>query len=288
MARIGNTRSIVMAAALGALAVSAIVGCGGGVEVAPPTPDVNGTGLGQATLDGVDRGQTEQVTAIVAGTVGQTVAVTGEVVTFDATGFVRLQNFPLTLDPVVLVDPLDPTNPFTRGADQASCEADPANCDFWVHEMNAGVLGRRATTPPPAIPIGPLSVSYSYTQTLLTVVVDLAYAAQGENIRVTVFNVETNATGPFSTSLRASSPPAGAVKAYDARVQTGLLEPSGRQDFAVVDPHPSNRLDVTGVDLSNLLNPCIQGHLVTAMTDSLNPDPANPVILDVTFDDSDC
>ena len=281
---------LVVTSIFAVLAAWVLVGCGGGVEVAAPTPDVNGTGLGQATLDGVDKGQTEQVTAIIAGTSGRTVAVTGEIVTFDATGFVRLQNYPLTLDPIVLVDPADPTNPFTRGADQASCEADPTSCDYWVEDANAGVLGRRITTPPSAIPLGvPLTISYSYTQTLLTVVVDLAFAVQGENIRITAFNLATDTTGPLPAILvRTASAPTDGSWAFDARVQTGLLRPTGRQDFVVVDGATANSLTITGADLSNVVNPCIQGRLTAGMEDSVNPDPLNPVLLEVTFDDSDC
>src|SRR5436190_1901550 len=116
----------------------ATLGCGGGTEVAPPTPLVDGDGLAQASLDGVSRGETRIVSAIVSSSTTQAVPVAGEVVQFGASQFLTTANHPLTLTPVTLTGP---GGPYSAGVDQASCAADPT-CQFWVEDYNAGAIGR--------------------------------------------------------------------------------------------------------------------------------------------------
>jgi hypothetical protein len=273
------------AAALASLLVfGALSGCGGGVDVAPSTPSIDGSGMAVANFAGADQGQTRQVSAIVSASRQQVVGVVGETVTLDAAGFGRVANIPMSS--TVAVGLNGPGGPYTQGADGATCAADPA-CQFWVEDSAAGVLGRSAAASSP-IPTGvPLTVSYSYFSTFLDVTVSVNYGALGEDITVSAFNIGSTESGPYSTIVQAAAAPADGSKAFDARVRAQLLQPTGQQDFEVV-PSAIDRLDVTSVNLTNQLNPCISGHLVTAMTDRLNPDPLNPVTLDVTFDDSNC
>ena len=261
----------------------ATLGCGGGTEVAPPTPLVDGDGLAQASLDGVSRGETRIVSAIVSSSTTQAVPVAGEVVQFGASQFLTTANHPLTLTPVTLTGP---GGPYSAGVDQASCAADPT-CQFWVEDYNAGAIGRNPSATSP-IPTGvPLSISYEWSKTLLSVEVSITYGNIGEFITILVHDIGRDETGPFTVTAVSAAPPADGSKAFDATMTTGLLQPTGQQQFVVV-ADVGNHVDVTEVNLTNSLNPCIQGHLVTAVTDSVNPDPANPNHLDVTFDDSDC
>lgn len=258
-------------------------GCGGGTDVAPPTPLVDGNGFAQATFDGVSRGETEIVSAVVAGASTRPVTVVGEAAQFPATGVLMLANRPMTLTPVTVTGP---GGPYSQGVDEATCTADPT-CQFWVEDYNAGVLGRNPTASSPIPTAVPLSVNYEWSETLQSIQVSVTYGNLGEDIRIWVHNIARTETGPFTVTVQSTGAPADGSKAFDAQMNTGMLEPTGQKSFGVV-ADPGNRLDITGVDLSNSLAPCIQGHLVTAMTDTLNPDPANPNHLDCTFDDSDC
>lgn len=266
-----------------ALAAATIFGCGGGTEVAPPSPVVDGDGFAQASLDGVSRGETRVVSAVVASGTTRAVQVVGEVVQFGASPFLSTANRPMTLTPVVLTGP---GGPYVAGVDQATCTADP-NCQYWVEDYAAGAIGRNASATSP-IPTGvPLSLTYEWSETLQSVQISVSYGNVGEDILVWVHNVGRDETGPFTVTVQSAGAPADGSKAYNAAMRTGLLQPTGQKVYGVV-ADAGNRLDITGVDLSNVLNPCIQGHLVSAMTDTLDPDPANPNHLDVTFDDSDC
>ena len=275
--------------ASGCVAASLLLsGCGGGTEVAPPTPLVDGNGFAQATFDGVSRGETEIVSAVVAGASTRPRTVVGEAAQFPATGVLTLANRPMTLTPVTLTGPggTGPGGSYLQGVDETTCTADPT-CQFWVEDYNAGVLGRNATASSPIPTAVPLSVNYEWSETLQSLQISITYGNLGEDIRIWVHNVARTETGPFTVTVQSGGAPADGSKAFDAQMNTGMLQPTGQKVFGVVSD-PGNRLDITGVDLSNLLAPCIQGHLVTAMTDTLDPNPASPNHLDCTFDDSDC
>lgn len=261
--------------------------CGGGTDVAPPTPVVDGLGFAQASLDGVSRGDTEVVSSVVSGSTTRRASVVGEVVQFGATPYLTAANRPMT--PATAPPPLvltGPGGPYVLGASAVDCAADPA-CQFWVEDYEVSALGRNATATNP-IPTGvPLSLSYDWLESLQSVQVSIVYGALGEDIRVQVHNVGRNETGPFSVTAQSSAPPADGSKAFDALMRQGMLEASGQRRLQVV-ADPGNRVDVTGIDLSNTLDPCIQGRATVLLTDPDNADPLNRSLLDVTFDDSNC
>ena len=274
------TRQRVLVSLAPAVLFCLVGGCGGGTEIAPPSPVVAGLGSASASLDGASFGSTQEVQADIGGSTQTPTDIVDEPVTFLGSDFARLAHGGLTGGAVVL-RPTIGGPPWVLGADRPSCLADPT-CDFWVDDPDAGILARN---PGGAISAGGSGfASYTYLRALLKVNVAILYPA-GRAIRITVFNVDSEATGPLTITTVAASAPAGGALGFNAELETNL---TGLQHglYATVNDATA-RLDVTSIDLSNQLNPCIAGHLVVHVTDTNDPNP-NQATLDATFNDPDC
>ena len=272
----------VVRAGLAALVVAATcLGCGGGSEVAPANPIVRGDGSASIELDGVALPPTETVMTIVSEVGNLAVPVT-ETVTLvgDVAQLSRV--------------PLSPTAPVTVTGVGSTPTYTPVD-DYSVN-TSLGVLTRNPTGAIPAN--GTVVVSYTYNQRLVTVELG-ATLVSGADASVRVFNLQPPTGGPLTINTGASSPPGDGSLAFATSLQTGLVQSTGQAVYVMVDNCSApptdpidcpvrNELTLLAYDISNELNPCIEGSLRATVHDSRSTDPTSRSVLEMTFDDPDC
>jgi hypothetical protein len=278
------------AARIVALAVFActtvLAGCGGGTDIAPSQPLPPGTGMASASLAGADFGSTQLVRALIEGVApgsGQRIVVTDEVATVAPDGLVRLANGALLLEPVTVTEGGGPA--LAQGADAGACTP----CDFWVQDDVLGVL--RVSTTGSLQPGDVVEVDYAYERQPLSVTVGVNFAL-GRSIQIRLFNVDADQTGPLTVTTISPSAPGGPSFpiAFTYGVAVDLTQFQVQTFNAFDDPADpaDNVLEITGMDLTNSLNPCIEGRLNGFVLDAAQPDPTNPYPISVTFSDPDC
>lgn len=276
-----------LAAAGAALALLGLSACGGGDELAPPDPQVEGPGMAVVQLGGVEVGSTPLVTSGLASTRDLTVEAAGEVVTFEGDPPVarlsRTDLAPSVPGPceVSVVQTADPTQSYTQGCDYSidsnngllqSMEPDPAvDCD------GDGEL-------PDGIPAGTeVTVDYCYFDAVYTVAVGIALP-EGDFFELDFHNIPAGTSENLSTSRLAATAPGDGSLAYFATAAQDLTILNGARFTAVDDP-AMNLATIIAADLSNALNPCIEGTVVTAVR---NDSTGEQTVLEVDFDDPDC
>jgi hypothetical protein len=254
-----------------------LMSCGGGTEVAPASPVVEGPGSAAVRLGGNDLGATQLVSAGIADQATVLTAVTGELVTFSAAtpSIARLAHGGVAPNPSPALysdPPPPPVATYNRGVDELSC----GPCDYWVHNV-AGVLQRN---PSGAVPTGtPVPFDYTYNARLLEVSVGVAFSA-GSSIRIIVHNVPSDA-GPTITATRVTEARIGASPqpvTFWVIATTGLNTPVPVTQTAVDDP--ANQIVIDQLDLTNEGNPCVGGHFTVNVRQTLT-DPL--VLLDGDF-----
>lgn len=289
MSAFARVRRFLGVALVAGLLVSVFVACGGGSEVAPANPVVVGVGTGSIRVDGQDLGGTQLVRAIVSASGTIEVAVT-ETVTFSS-DTVQLAHRVLTGDPVSIVA-VTGGETYEEG-------------DHFSVVRASGTL-TRVPAPDPAgapspltpIPLGEaMSVSYRYLAPLLTVQADIVLSTGAEG-SVTLFNVPPPDGAGLVINESAGIAPADGSLAFNATLDTDLLESVGKHTYVLVetcelpaDPTDcpvQNELVIDSYDVSNELDPCISGRLVATMRDTLNPTLANRAVIEMTFDDPEC
>jgi len=278
-----SMRSLMLAGAAGLL-----MRCGGGTEVAPATPVVEGPGSAAAQLGGDDLGATQLVAAGIAGEAAALTNVVGEVVTFAAAtppapSIARLAHGQVATNPspVLYSDPPPPPiATYLRGPDEASCGA----CNYWLHNL-AGVLERK-NDPSNPLPTGtPLLFDYTYNARLLELSVGLTFAA-GSNISIIIHNVPSDARPTLTATGVSESrvPTAPYPVTFWVVATTSLNAPVPLTQTSMDDGSGVNQLVIDQLDLTNEGNPCVGGHLTVTVRDGVS----TPVLLDSDFVSPGC
>ena len=264
-----------------AAALALLTACGGGDELAPPDPVAEGSGLAVVTLDGVEVGSSPLVSSGLASSQDLTVGETGEVVTFEG-------------DPPTATlsrDNLAPDNPpcafiVTQTAPPMGLYG--AGIDYDV-DFNNGVFTARLVDPgDPSmgyrIPDGTeVTVDYCYFDTVYSLNVGITLP-QGDYFTVTLFNLPGGASGMRTTNQAAgAAPPDGSFAFVMAAAQDLTILGGGR--FILLDDPAVNEATVVSSDLSNLLNPCVEGRAVGLVQNTRD---GSQAVLEVNFDDPEC
>lgn len=272
----------------GALGAVVLVGCGGGTEIAPSEPDVEGTGFASVSLDGVDLGSTRLVSSGVSDTLSLTTQVVGETVTFGGDDTAQLANGNISQGAVFRVAGLGGAPVYAEWDDVL------LTGDYRI-DRTTGLLTREATG---AIPAGDtVEVRYTFLTDHYSVTMGIVIAL-GARIEVNVHNLLVGEMAPITITQTSSAPLGDGTKTFtvDAETEQTILVGRGRfitVDACSTDTDPANcpvmnAVDVTMLDATNALNPCIGGSLAATVQDLNDSDSTNRHVLLVDFDDPDC
>lgn len=260
-------RSCRLPASLALACLALTLGCGGGTDIAPSAPVVEGDGFAQATVAARDFGRTEQLSAGVQSVQNVVTTATDEVVSFGTNGFANLAHGSLSSLIVVLTGPGGA--PVHVQGPTSACVSDVPPCDFWLEDVAAGVLQARTGGPIPAAP-ATLLADYSYNARLLTVTIGVTFP-DGQYVTIQVFHLADGMPVPLTILPVVDSPPATPYPlAFNVVVQTNLTTSGSREVLQAFDD-PANSLTVTRLDLTNEALPCVAGDLTVKLRVSGNP-----------------
>lgn len=284
----GSRARVIAGVALAVTGCAWIVACGGGTDIAPSEPSIDGVGSASVLLGTLDLGASTQVDAGVSGVVNAPGTVTDEVVTVRPDGFIVLANGSLSSPIVTLTGPGGaPT--YCQGVNAAcvgtpTCAVPPSTtptipCDFWLADASVGLL---QVSPSGTIPAAPatLEADYSFSNRLLTLGVGVTFP-NGQFVTLTIFNLASTAVPPRTINLTVSTAPAAPhPEAFYVSAQTNLTRPTGRELFTTIEGDPANTLTLTDIDLTNEANPCVAGTGSVQVRSDADP---TPVTLDFSF-----
>jgi hypothetical protein len=194
----GRRVRVLVAVALAA-ASSFLLHCGGGTDIAPSSPVIEGEGFASATLAGRDFGASTQIDAGVSG-VQNDVRTATDLLTIRPDGYGVLSHG-LLASLIVTVTGASGTPTYCQGQNAGcvgvpTCAIPPSPvatipCDFWVADATQGLL---QVSPSGTLPAGTaVSASYSYNERLLTLSIGLTFPS-GQFISLVVFNLPSDAT----------------------------------------------------------------------------------------------
>lgn len=268
---------VALAATLAVAVLPALLGCGGGDELSPPVPVATGSGMATVTLGGVDLGETPLVRAVISEAADSIVPITGEAVTFAGdppVADLSRRNMAPDLPPCQLVveDASAPGTFYFAGA------------DFQVDFVNGSLTALPDGLGGYLVPDGTaVSVNYCALETIFSVAVGVTLPA-GDSVGLTFYNLPAGASGMRNTNVTANSPPSDGSFAWNVAAITDLTLLNST-DYRLVDDPAQNDGTIIAADLTNRLNPCLEGRVVAVMEEEQTRD---EYLLEVNFNDPEC
>jgi hypothetical protein len=264
---------VILGAASFAAASLLLGGCGGGTDIAPSDPIIEGQGFAAGALGSRDFGESSQVDAGVASVQASAATATNEAVTIRADGYGVLAHGLLSSPIVTLTGPGGvPT--YCQGL-TAACAGTPTcgvpptiPCDFWLADAGAGLI---QVSPTGTIaPGSTVEADYSYNSRLLTIDIGVTFPS-GQFLTILVYHVPSVVSLPLDLTQTVSSPPSAPYPmAFSVILQTNLTTSGSREILTSIDT-PGNLLHFTRLDLSNEGEPCLEGTLNVTVDASPTP-----------------
>ena len=262
----GQARVIVGAASFAAASLL-LGGCGGGTDIAPSDPLIEGQGFAAGALGSRDFGESSQIDAGVASVQASAATATNEPVTIRPDGYGLFQHGLLSSPIIGLTGP-GGAPVYCQGL-TASCVGTPTcgvppttPCDFWLADATAGLIqvSPTGTIPPGAV----VEADYSYNSRLLTIDIGITFPS-GQFLTIIVYHVPSVVSLPLDLTQTVSSPPPSPYPmAFAVILQTNLATSGDREVLTSIDT-PGNLLHFTRLDLTNEGSPCLEGTLNVTM-----------------------
>ncbi|MEM7248947.1 MAG: hypothetical protein AAF533_26710 [Acidobacteriota bacterium] len=275
------TRLLAIAATCGLLSLT--LGCGGGTDVAPANPSVEGSGSSSISLDGMVTGTSPLVSTVVTVPTGTPANVMmTEQVTF--TGSPPVAN--LSRSNVVAAGGMAPQARLLDGT--MLLQATDYNVD--------AAIGRLVAVEPGPIMDGTVvEVDYFFAEVLQTLTISVAVPA-GDTLEIIVYNVpEVIPPGTVVEQSGLSAPSREDGMAFQVRYGIDQPEIVGSDSLLIdlnCDPDAPmmeclgvNRLTFT-TDFSNLVDPCSMGSVQATVESETRP--GRRFFLEADFDDPVC
>jgi hypothetical protein len=233
--------------------------------------------MASVRLGGSDLGETPLVTAIISDSADSVRLITGEAVSFTGDPpLAQLSGRNLAPDnppcQFVVEDVNAPGTFYLAGVD-----FDP---DFVSGQLTARDDGLGGYQIPDGTAV---TVSYCVLEPIYTVDVGVTLP-EGDSISLTFFNIPSGASGMRNTNVTANTSPPDGSFAWTVAAITDLTVLNST-DYRLVDDLAQNDGTVVSADVTNLLNPCLEGRVVAVMEQE---ETREEFLLEVNFSDPEC